>query len=79
VKAPGALSVLAAELADPTGYGRLVLDDRGCVTAIVEQKDASASQRAIRLINTGIVLAQAGMLRAWLSRLGNGNSRASIT
>ncbi len=75
VKARGALSVLAAELADPTGYGRLVLDDRGCVAAIVEQKDASASQRAIRLINTGIVLAQAGMLRAWLSRLGKGNSQ----
>jgi bifunctional UDP-N-acetylglucosamine pyrophosphorylase/glucosamine-1-phosphate N-acetyltransferase len=75
LQAPGALSVLAAELKDPTGYGRLVLDTHGRVAAIVEQKDADAAQRAIRLINTGIVLARGGLLRAWLSQLRNGNSQ----
>ena len=72
---PGALSVLAAELQDPTGYGRLVLDGHERVAAIVEQKDASASQRAIRLVNTGIVFAQAGSLRSWLSQLRTDNSQ----
>jgi len=75
LQAPGALQVLAAELADPTGYGRLVLDEQQRVAAIVEQKDASDSQRAIRLINTGIVSAQAGLLRGWLSQLRNANAQ----
>ena len=49
------LVVLAAELETPTGYGRVVLDAVGNVAAIVEQKDATAEQRAIRLINTGMI------------------------
>ena len=73
--APGALAVLAAELADPTGYGRLVLDGNGLVRAIVEQKDADAAQRAIRVVNTGIVVADAVALRAWLAQLRNDNSQ----
>lgn len=71
----GALIVLAAEPADPTGYGRLLLDDQGRVAAIVEHKDASEAQRAIRLINSGIVLARAAALRAWLAQLRNSNSQ----
>ena len=73
--APGALAVLAAELADPTGYGRLMLDGNGLVRAIVEQKDADAAQRAIRVVNTGIVVADAVALRAWLAQLRNDNSQ----
>jgi len=75
LQVPGSLGVLAAELVDPTGYGRLVLDDNLRVAAIVEQKDASEEQRAIRLINTGIVLAQAALLRAWLAQLRNANAQ----
>jgi bifunctional UDP-N-acetylglucosamine pyrophosphorylase/glucosamine-1-phosphate N-acetyltransferase len=75
LQAPGALAVLAAELADPSGYGRLVLDAGQRVAAIVEQKDANADQLAIRLVNTGIVSAQAGALRAWLAQLRNGNAQ----
>ena len=40
--------MLAAEFADPKGYGRIVRDARGKVAAIVEEKDASAAQRLIR-------------------------------
>ena len=69
------LSVLGAELDDPSGYGRLVLDAQGRVASIVEHKDASVGQRAIRLVNTGMVLADASALRGWLSRLGTGNSQ----
>jgi bifunctional UDP-N-acetylglucosamine pyrophosphorylase/glucosamine-1-phosphate N-acetyltransferase len=72
---PGALNVLAAELADPTGYGRLVLDATGHVGAIVEQKDADEETRRIRLINTGIIAADAAKLRAWLGRLENRNAQ----
>ncbi|MEO8161393.1 MAG: bifunctional UDP-N-acetylglucosamine diphosphorylase/glucosamine-1-phosphate N-acetyltransferase GlmU [Arenimonas sp.] len=72
---PGALAVLGAEPGDPAGYGRLVLDSRNRVTAIVEHRDADAAQRSIRMINTGIIAARAGALREWLSRLGTGNAQ----
>ncbi len=71
----GTLSLLAAEPKDPTGYGRLLLDAAGKVRAIVEHKDASAEERAIGLINTGIVCADAAPLRAWLAQLRNGNAQ----
>lgn len=69
------LVVLAAELENPTGYGRVVLDAVGNVAAIVEQKDASAEQRAIHLVNTGMIAAHATMLKKWLSGLKNNNAQ----
>ncbi len=75
LESAGVLGVLAAELANPQGYGRLLLDGHGRVAAIVEQKDATAEQTAIRLVNTGIILADASRLRGWLAGLRNGNSQ----
>src|SRR5690606_30859285 len=48
--AGGRLALLAAELDDPTGYGRIVRDAQGNVAAVVEEKDASDEQRVIRLV-----------------------------
>ena len=73
--APGPLAVLAAEPADPTGYGRIVLDASGRVAAIVEQRDATPAQLAIRSINTGIVAADAHALKRWLAALRNDNAQ----
>lgn len=73
--ADGKLAVLAAELADPTGYGRIVRDGQGKVAAIVEQKDADAAQRAISTVNTGIIAAGAAELRRWLGGLSNHNAQ----
>ncbi|MEO5629961.1 MAG: bifunctional UDP-N-acetylglucosamine diphosphorylase/glucosamine-1-phosphate N-acetyltransferase GlmU [Thermomonas sp.] len=72
---PGRLSVLAAELPDPSGYGRIVRDPEGRVAAVVEQKDASAEQRRIRLVNTGVIAADATALKRWLSGLSNQNTQ----
>ncbi len=69
------LVVLAAELENPTGYGRVVLDAVGNVAAIVEQKDASAEQRSIHLINTGMIAAHVSMLKKWLAGLKNNNAQ----
>jgi bifunctional UDP-N-acetylglucosamine pyrophosphorylase/glucosamine-1-phosphate N-acetyltransferase len=71
----GALAVLTATLVDPTGYGRVVRDGQGQVRRIVEQKDASESEKAICEINTGILAAPAERLRAWLAGLGNQNAQ----
>ncbi|OGT55837.1 MAG: UDP-N-acetylglucosamine diphosphorylase/glucosamine-1-phosphate N-acetyltransferase [Gammaproteobacteria bacterium RIFCSPHIGHO2_12_FULL_63_22] len=75
LESTGVLGVLAAELADPQGYGRLLLDAQGRVAAIVEQKDATAEQAAVRLVNTGIIIADASRLRGWLAGLRSGNSQ----
>ena len=75
VDAHGALAVLAAEFADPSGYGRIVRDARGDVAAIVEHKDATVVQRAIREINTGMIAADAAPLRRWLATLGTANAQ----
>ena len=68
-------AVLTETLADPSGYGRVVLDGNGDVQAIVEHKDADEMQRAVRLVNTGVIAAPAASLRRWLSRLGNDNAQ----
>ena len=69
------LAVLAAEVQNPQGYGRILLTEKGKVQAIVEQKDATPEQCAIRLINTGIIAAEAASLRRWLGYLGNANAQ----
>jgi len=69
----GKLSVLTAVLDDPCGYGRMVRDNEGRLTSIVEHKDASEEHLQIREINTGFLAAPAGMLRGWLSKLDNSN------
>ena len=73
--AHGALAILTVELADPTGYGRIVRNEAGQVVRIVEQKDASAEERNIREINTGIMAMPTACLGEWLSRLSNNNAQ----
>jgi bifunctional UDP-N-acetylglucosamine pyrophosphorylase/glucosamine-1-phosphate N-acetyltransferase len=70
-----ALALLTVELDDPTGYGRIVRDDSNKVVGIVEDKDASADERHIREVNTGLLCAQAAHLRDWLARLTNENTQ----
>ncbi len=72
---PEQLALLTVELDDPTGYGRIIRDAAGEVQAIVEQKDATAEQRAIREGNTGILAAPRERLLGWLSRLSNANAQ----
>ncbi|MGY2485928.1 bifunctional UDP-N-acetylglucosamine diphosphorylase/glucosamine-1-phosphate N-acetyltransferase GlmU [Cupriavidus sp. CP313] len=67
--------VLTVEMPDPTGYGRIVRDAAGSIVRIVEQKDASDAEKAIREINTGIIVCPTGHLRKWLSTLRNDNAQ----
>jgi len=70
----GRLALLTAHLDDPHGYGRIVRSD-GKVTRIVEEKDADDAERAIREINTGILVAPGAALARWLPQLGNRNAQ----
>ena len=71
----GKLGLLTAHLQDATGYGRIVRNGEGAVTSIVEHKDASAEQLAIKEINTGILAADAKNLVKWVSALNNNNAQ----
>jgi bifunctional UDP-N-acetylglucosamine pyrophosphorylase/glucosamine-1-phosphate N-acetyltransferase len=69
------LSLLTAELPDPNSYGRIVRNPQGGVERIVEQKDATPIEAAVREINTGIMAVSAKLLGRWLSHLENRNSQ----
>ncbi len=69
------LGVLTARLANPAGYGRIVRDPAGRVVRIVEDKDATAAERAIAEINTGFLTAPAGRLKGWVGALRNHNAQ----
>lgn len=57
-----AATVITTRLDDPTGYGRVIKDDRGRVRAIVEQKAATPEQQAVREINSGIYCFRSDLL-----------------
>jgi len=69
------LAVLTADLDDPAAYGRIVRDSGGKVTRIVEQKDASPAERAIREINAGFYALSAKRLAGWLKKIDNHNAQ----
>jgi len=73
----GRLALLTVELADATGYGRVLRGDAGGggVHAIVEEKDATLSQRAIGEVYTGIMAAPTLHLKRWLAALRNDNAQ----
>lgn len=73
--ASGRVAVLTAELDDPTGYGRIIRGASREITAIVEHKDASCEQRAIREINTGLMACPAGRLQKMVARLKANNAQ----
>lgn len=68
-------AVLTEVLDDSTGYGRIVRDAAGQVCRIVEHKDASEAERAIKEVNTGILAAPTARLKDWLSRIDNNNAQ----
>ena len=70
-----AVTVVTAEVADPTGYGRVVRGADGGVERIVEQKDASEAERSIREINSGIWGFDAAVLRDALDQVGTDNAQ----
>ncbi|HSP56936.1 MAG TPA: bifunctional UDP-N-acetylglucosamine diphosphorylase/glucosamine-1-phosphate N-acetyltransferase GlmU [Halomonas sp.] len=69
------LGLLTVTLENPGGYGRILRDADGEAVAIVEHKDASDAQRAIRECNTGIMAMTAQQLQRWLPRLSADNAQ----
>ncbi|PZG14669.1 bifunctional UDP-N-acetylglucosamine diphosphorylase/glucosamine-1-phosphate N-acetyltransferase GlmU [Nonomuraea aridisoli] len=70
-----AVTVLTAEVPDPTGYGRIIRDESGAVLAIVEEKDASPEQRAIKEMNSGIYAFDGDLLADAVKRVSTDNAQ----
>ena len=68
------LGILTVNLTDPTGYGRIVRHD-GKISEIVEHKDATAAQREITEVNSGIMIMPTTKLKYWLATLSNNNAQ----
>jgi bifunctional UDP-N-acetylglucosamine pyrophosphorylase/glucosamine-1-phosphate N-acetyltransferase len=73
--ANGGLAVLTMEVADPTGYGRITRDATGEVTGIVEERDASESEKAICEVNSGIIVADREILMSSLEGIASDNAQ----
>ena len=69
------LALLTVNLKNPTGYGRIVRDSSGKVTKIVEEKDASITEKEIVEGNTGIMAVEGNKLKKWLNQLSNHNAQ----
>ncbi|MGA2548679.1 MAG: bifunctional UDP-N-acetylglucosamine diphosphorylase/glucosamine-1-phosphate N-acetyltransferase GlmU [Burkholderiaceae bacterium] len=69
------MALLTVELANPTGYGR-ILRENGRITGIVEEKDATPAQRALSEVYSGILVAPTDALKRWLGMLANNNAQA---
>ncbi|HEU4513298.1 MAG TPA: bifunctional UDP-N-acetylglucosamine diphosphorylase/glucosamine-1-phosphate N-acetyltransferase GlmU [Nocardioidaceae bacterium] len=70
-----ALTILTAELEQPFGYGRIIRDESGGVAAIVEEKDATPEQAAIREINSGIFAFDGAFLAEAVTKIDNDNAK----
>ena len=73
-----AVTILTTELADPSGYGRVVRTEEGAVAGIVEHRDASESQLLIKEINAGVYVFDAAHLRDALGGLGTDNDQGEV-
>ncbi|MAT52032.1 MAG: UDP-N-acetylglucosamine diphosphorylase/glucosamine-1-phosphate N-acetyltransferase [Porticoccaceae bacterium] len=69
------LGLLTVTLDNPAGYGRIVRDQSGNVVGIVEEKDASDAQKALREVNTGVLALPPGLAARLLGQIGNQNAQ----
>ncbi len=69
------LAVLGMKRPDPTGYGRLLMNDKSELVAIREEKDASAAEKKVDIVNTGAFCLDASKIKGWLSKLKNDNAQ----
>ena len=71
----GSPALLTGIVADPAGYGRILRDADGAFAGVVEDKDASHAEKALKEINTGVLALPGQQLADWLPRVGNDNAQ----
>jgi len=78
VKAERDISLLAAKIENPTGYGRILIDDNKQLTGIVEEADASAEQKKLKIINAGIYCIKKEILFDSLKKITSDNVKGEL-
>jgi bifunctional UDP-N-acetylglucosamine pyrophosphorylase/glucosamine-1-phosphate N-acetyltransferase len=71
-------AVLTAQVGNPFGYGRIIKNMDGFISAIVEEKDASPSQRQVNEINSGIIMTTTANMKRWLSQINTNNAQGEL-
>ncbi|MCU7938529.1 MAG: bifunctional UDP-N-acetylglucosamine diphosphorylase/glucosamine-1-phosphate N-acetyltransferase GlmU [gamma proteobacterium symbiont of Bathyaustriella thionipta] len=74
-KQDSSLALLTARLTNPHGYGRIVRDNKSKIEKIVEEKDASETEKVINEINSGVMIIDGDKLKLWLTKIGNNNAQ----
>lgn len=69
------LGIITAHISNPTGYGRIIRNEKNSIINIIEEKDATDQQRAIQEINSGIYLIPEAYLQKWLPQINNTNAQ----
>ena len=72
------ISLLAVELDNPCGYGRVLVNENNSIAAIIEEADASAEQKEIKLINTGVYCIDKAFLLEALPKIGSDNAQGEL-
>lgn len=72
------LSIITARVSNPHGYGRIIRNGSGKVTAIVEEKDATRAQRSVNEINSGIYCVETGFLWKGVDQIGKKNNKGEF-
>jgi bifunctional N-acetylglucosamine-1-phosphate-uridyltransferase/glucosamine-1-phosphate-acetyltransferase GlmU-like protein len=75
IQSCASITVLTAILNDPSGYGRIIKDNRNNVTKIVEERDASHEEKTIKEINTGIYCVKSNFLFEAINQIDNNNAQ----
>ncbi len=78
VKTKRDISILATNIDNPTGYGRIILNKKGHVLGIVEESDATDEQKKIKLINSGTYCLKKEFLFDSIHKIGSGNTQGEI-
>lgn len=69
------MSILVANIPNPFGYGRIIYDDDGKFTEIVEEKDCTESQRQVHIVNAGIYILSSPILQKYIPKITNNNAQ----
>ena len=72
------LTVLTSNVDDPQGYGRIIRDHGGSISAIVEERDATQQQILIKEINTGVMAINSRSLSEWLPKVSRTNAQGEL-
>jgi UDP-N-acetylglucosamine diphosphorylase/glucosamine-1-phosphate N-acetyltransferase len=67
--------LITTEYEEPSGYGRIILDDEGKFSSIIEEKDCNESERLVKKVNTGVYLFDVSTLFRYLPRINNNNKQ----